>query len=260
MAVLVERDGKLLFVRRPPSGLWGGLWEPPWRAAGGDEGHAPIDDAAAARVAKRCTGLALTNIQSIGTFEHVLTHRRMQFHVFAARGRGRVALDGYDAARWRSARRGARRRRAGARRGGMDAPHSRQGDDMSKVEAAAVKLKAAYEQILEAFDDLGYPVKTDANFAETASRAAKAMIEMVKPTDEIKSKIDEMLSRTFPAQYDEMVISKHNISFGMCPHHLLPVIYRISVAYLPGERVLGISKLSRMVHLLVASAGACRRT
>jgi GTP cyclohydrolase I len=59
-----------------------------------------------------------------------------------------------------------------------------------------------------------------------------------------------MLSRTFPAKYDEMVISKHNICFGMCPHHLLPVIYRISVAYLPGEQVLGISKLSRLVRLL----------
>jgi GTP cyclohydrolase I len=47
-----------------------------------------------------------------------------------------------------------------------------------------------------------------------------------------------------------MVISKHNICFGVCPHHLLPVIYRISVAYLPGNRVLGISKLSRLVGLL----------
>ena len=121
---------------------------------------------------------------------------------------------------------------------------------MTKREAAAAKLTAAYEKILEAFDDLGYPVNTDANFTETAARAARAMVELVKPTDEIKSQIDEMLSRTFPAQYDEMVISKHNISFGMCPHHLLPVIYRISVAYLPGERVLGISKLSRIVHLL----------
>ncbi len=121
---------------------------------------------------------------------------------------------------------------------------------MTKREAAAKKLTAAYEQILEAIDELGYPVKTDANFDETAARAARAMVELVKPTDEIKAQIDEMLSRTFPAQYDEMVISKHNISFGMCPHHLLPVIYRISVAYLPGQQVLGISKLSRLVHLL----------
>ena len=120
---------------------------------------------------------------------------------------------------------------------------------MSK-EAAYVKLEGAYKQILEAFEELGYPVKTDANFDETASRAARAMTELVGATDDVKTQIDTMLSRVFPAHYDEMVISKHNISFGMCPHHLLPVIYRISVAYLPGAKVLGISKLSRIVNLL----------
>jgi GTP cyclohydrolase I len=30
-----------------------------------------------------------------------------------------------------------------------------------------------------------------------------------------------------------MVISKGNTAFGVCPHHLLPVIYRISMAYIP---------------------------
>ena len=102
VAVLVERDGKLLLVRRPPAGLWGGLWEPPWRPlpAGGDR----IDDGVVAEMARRCTGLALSNIQSLATIDHVLTHRHMRFHVFAARGRGRVALDGYDAARWQPRR------------------------------------------------------------------------------------------------------------------------------------------------------------
>ena len=66
VAVLVERDGKLLFVRRPPSGLWGGLWEPPWRAEASG-GKRRIDDGVAARVAKSCTGLALSNIQSVTT-------------------------------------------------------------------------------------------------------------------------------------------------------------------------------------------------
>ncbi len=120
---------------------------------------------------------------------------------------------------------------------------------MSK-EAAYAKLEGAYQQILEAFEELGYPVKTDANFDETAARAARAMTELVGATEDVKTQIDTMLSRVFPAHYDEMVISKHNISFGMCPHHLLPVIYRISVAYLPGAKVLGISKLSRIVNLL----------
>jgi len=112
------------------------------------------------------------------------------------------------------------------------------------------RLEAAYGEVLRALGELGYPTETDYNFQETAQRAAKAMLELVKPTGEINTEVDEMLSRTFPARYDEMVISKHNTCFGMCPHHLLPVVYRVSVAYLPGSRVLGISKLSRLVHLL----------
>lgn len=73
---------------------------------------------------------------------------------------------------------------------------------------------------------------------------------MVLCSDEVDAEIEHMLSRTFPARYDEMVISKHNVSFGVCPHHLLPVIYRISVAYIPQEKVLGISKLSRIAEVL----------
>ena len=113
-----------------------------------------------------------------------------------------------------------------------------------------VALEEAYDQVLDTLGDLGYPVTTDENFSETAARAAKAMLELVRPVAEIDREVGEILTRTFPARYDEMVISKHNTCFGMCPHHLLPVIYRISVAYLPGEKVLGISKLSRLVHLL----------
>ncbi len=111
-------------------------------------------------------------------------------------------------------------------------------------------LTESYRKILETLALMGYPTKTDANFAETATRAAKALTELIRPVAEIENEVDAMIDRTFPARYDEMVISKHNICFGMCPHHLLPVIYRISVAYLPGERVLGISKLSRLVQLL----------
>ena len=110
-------------------------------------------------------------------------------------------------------------------------------------------LEAAYGQVVATLGEMGYPVADD-NFAETAARAAKAMLELVKPIGEIETEVDELLSRTFPAHYDEMVISKHNTCFGMCPHHLLPVIYRVSVAYLPGPQVLGISKLSRLVQLL----------
>ena len=64
------------------------------------------------------------------------------------------------------------------------------------------------------------------------------------------AEIQRMLQKCFPARYSEMIISKHNVAFGVCPHHLLPVIYRISVAYIPTSKVLGISKLSRLCKLL----------
>jgi GTP cyclohydrolase I len=111
-------------------------------------------------------------------------------------------------------------------------------------------LEEGYRKILDAYQLMGYQVAEDDNFAETSERAARAMQEMVRPIAQIEGEVDQMLARTFSARYDEMVISKHNVSFGLCPHHLLPVVYRISVAYLPGQRVLGISKLSRLAHLL----------
>ena len=66
----------------------------------------------------------------------------------------------------------------------------------------------------------------------------------------MKREIVALLSKTFPAKYGEMVISKHNVCFGVCPHHLLPVIYRISLAYIPTEKVLGLSKLSRLARMM----------
>jgi GTP cyclohydrolase IA len=128
--------------------------------------------------------------------------------------------------------------------------HRRKEPRVSPRPEAIKLLTESYRKILDTLGLMGYPTKTDDNFADTAARAAKALTELIRPVAEIENEIDAMIERTFPARYDEMVISKHNICFGVCPHHLLPVIYRISVAYLPGERVIGISKLSRLVQLL----------
>ncbi len=96
VTVLLERRGKVLLVRRPAAGLWGGLWEPPTGELA--RGEAPA--LAAARVAKACTGFALDELEPLDRFEHVLTHRRMHFSAFRARPRGRLQLDHYEAARW----------------------------------------------------------------------------------------------------------------------------------------------------------------
>ncbi len=106
-----------------------------------------------------------------------------------------------------------------------------------------------YDKILEGLQVLGFDT-SDPNFTDTPRRAAKALHELVHDQTRAKHQIDALLQKTFPAKYTEMVISKHNTVFGMCPHHLLPVIYRISLAYIPTKKVLGLSKLSRLARLV----------
>jgi len=106
-----------------------------------------------------------------------------------------------------------------------------------------------YTKILEGIGQLGYDI-TDENFAETAARAAKGFHELVHDQRQVEFSVNALLGKTFPAKYTEMVISKHNTAFGICPHHLLPVIYRISMAYIPTSKVLGLSKLSRLARMI----------
>lgn len=121
---------------------------------------------------------------------------------------------------------------------------------MERRDAALAKFTEGYQKILEGMKDLGYPIDSDENFAGTAPRSARGLAELVLDRASVTEEIHAMLQKCFPARYSEMVISKHNVAFGVCPHHLLPVIYRISVAYIPKSKVLGISKLSRLCKLL----------
>ena len=106
-----------------------------------------------------------------------------------------------------------------------------------------------YDKIIEGIKILGFTTG-DENFAGTAARAAKGLHELIHDQKQVQAEIDALLAKTFPAKYSEMVISKHNTCFGVCPHHLLPVIYRISLAYIPTSKVLGLSKLSRLARLM----------
>ncbi|MEW6019867.1 MAG: GTP cyclohydrolase I FolE [Pseudomonadota bacterium] len=60
----------------------------------------------------------------------------------------------------------------------------------------------------------------------------------------------EYLERTFEevGGYDEMVVLRDIRVVSFCEHHMLPVIGRAHVGYLPTNRVVGISKLARVVH------------
>jgi GTP cyclohydrolase I len=60
----------------------------------------------------------------------------------------------------------------------------------------------------------------------------------------------EYLERTFEevGGYDELVVLRDIRVVSFCEHHMLPVIGRAHVGYLPTDRVVGISKLARVVH------------
>jgi len=53
----------------------------------------------------------------------------------------------------------------------------------------------------------------------------------------------------FAVKYDEMVIVKDIEFFSMCEHHMLPFFGKVHVAYIPRDRVIGLSKLPRLVDV-----------
>jgi len=62
--------------------------------------------------------------------------------------------------------------------------------------------------------------------------------------------MDSLLNgATFSVHYDEMVVVKDIEFFSLCEHHLLPFFGKAHVAYLPNKRVLGLSKIARLVNM-----------
>lgn len=62
--------------------------------------------------------------------------------------------------------------------------------------------------------------------------------------------IDTVLNgATFSVHYDHMVVIQDIEFFSLCEHHLLPFFGRAHVAYLPSKRVLGLSKIARLVNM-----------
>ena len=53
----------------------------------------------------------------------------------------------------------------------------------------------------------------------------------------------------FDVEYDEMVLVKDIEFFSMCEHHMLPFFGKMHVAYLPGKKVIGLSKIPRIVDM-----------
>uniref|UniRef100_A0A674PA53 GTP cyclohydrolase 1 n=1 Tax=Takifugu rubripes TaxID=31033 RepID=A0A674PA53_TAKRU len=119
---------------------------------------------------------------------------------------------------------------------GKDCDHSANADRVSQMEKS-------YKNILT---ELGEDVNRE-GLLRTPLRAAKAMQFLTKGYNE---SIKEILNGAiFDENHEEVVIVKDIEMFSLCEHHLVPFFGKAHIAYLPNKKVVGLSKLARIVEV-----------
>lgn len=111
------------------------------------------------------------------------------------------------------------------------------------------KLEEGARTILEGLRELGLNID-DENFKGTPARVARMYREVLAGIGDTEKEVEHILSSAFPCQNNNLVLVRDIEAFSLCPHHLLPVHYNIHVAYLPNGKVIGLSKLARLVDVL----------
>ncbi len=132
---------------------------------------------------------------------------------------------------------------------------------LSKESKVQTKIEITPESeitphIIDAFQDvlegLGFDLG-DVNWKETPERFLKYLLHFATPIDYDKIfgsqfPAHESDGESFPRLRDAGMVVQSNIPFkGVCCHHLLPMIGKAAIGYIPTESVIGLSKLTRLV-------------
>ena len=100
--------------------------------------------------------------------------------------------------------------------------------------------------VKEMLDRLGEDVQRE-GLVRTPERVERAMQFL---TSGYKMDVNKVVNGDlFSVKYDEMVIMKDIEFFSMCEHHMLPFFGKVHIAYIPRDRVIGPSKLPRLVDV-----------
>lgn len=104
-------------------------------------------------------------------------------------------------------------------------------------------LQDMYREILSR---LGEDPTRD-GLSATPERVERAMTFLTKGYEQDPGKI--LRGALFDVDYDEMVIVKDIEMFSLCEHHMLPFFGKVHVAYIPNDKVIGLSKIPRLVEV-----------
>ena len=106
-----------------------------------------------------------------------------------------------------------------------------------------ISTQDIYREIIRRFDE----DPTRDGLEQTPERMEKAMTFLTKGYRENPTEI--LRDALFDVDYDEMVIVKDVEMFSLCEHHLLPFFGKVHVAYIPNGKVVGLSKIARLVEV-----------
>lgn len=115
--------------------------------------------------------------------------------------------------------------------------------DEDSVRDQENQLQDAFENLL---DNIGED-KNRQGLLKTPARAAKAMLFFTKGYEETISEI--LNDAIFDEDHDELVIVKDIEMFSLCEHHLVPFMGKVHIGYIPNKKVVGLSKIARIVEM-----------
>jgi GTP cyclohydrolase I len=124
--------------------------------------------------------------------------------------------------------------------------HSTTGDAAEEAAASVVSRDEVEAAVRKLIHWIGEDPDRE-GLVDTPKRVVKAFEEFFSG---YKTDPTEFLERTFEETdgYDEMIVLRDIAFVSHCEHHILPVVGKAHVAYLPDKRVVGISKLARVVE------------
>jgi GTP cyclohydrolase I len=116
----------------------------------------------------------------------------------------------------------------------------------AKRTGGEIDLARIESHMRDILGDLGEDPKRE-GLKATPHRVAKSLRDL---TSGYRVDIDAMINQAlFTESYDEMVIVRDIAFYSMCEHHMLPFFGRAHVAYLPNKKIIGLSKIPKLVEI-----------